>query len=121
MRHKVPQLGIAVCLLITQFFTACSKDNEEDLNNNGGTPSQTVAVSINNFTFTSATLTIAKGVKVTWTNNDSAPHTVTAKDNSFTSGNLNKGDSFSHTFTSAGTVDYYCKVHPDMTASVVVQ
>lgn len=48
-------------------------------------------------------------------------HTVTADDNSFTSGNLNKGDTYSHTFNTAATIGYHCKIHSGMTANVIVK
>jgi plastocyanin len=58
---------------------------------------------------------------VVWTNNDSAPHTVTANDGSFNSGNLAPGQSFAYTFTSPGTYTYHCTYHPWMVASVTVK
>jgi plastocyanin len=79
------------------------------------------AVSIANFAFGPDTIQVAAGTTVTWTNNDTAAHTVTADDGSFDSGNLAPGDTFTYTFTTAGTVAYHCNYHPNMTASVVVQ
>lgn len=67
-------------------------------------------------------LVVKVGDTVRWTNHDSAPHTVTTtkapKD--FDSGTLEQGDSWSYTFTKAGTYEYYCAVHPDMVGSVKV-
>ena len=82
----------------------------------------TKTVMIENYAFVPATLTIDVGDTVTWTNMDTAPHTVTVSSGpvTFTSGNLAKGQSFTYTFTEAGTYQYYCAVHPDMTASVTV-
>ena len=53
---------------------------------------------------------------------DTAPHTVTVTSGpvKFDSGTLQKGESFSYTFKETGTYEYYCAVHPDMTASVKV-
>ena len=81
-----------------------------------------VAVAIKNYAFAPAALTIPVGTKVTWTNDDTAPHTVTIQSGPVTFGSptLQKGDSFTYTFTTAGTYTYYCAVHPTMTASVVV-
>lgn len=56
-------------------------------------------------------LTVPVNTQVTWTNNDSVAHTVTADDGSFDSGTLQAGQSFSHTFSSAGTVAYHCTIH----------
>jgi plastocyanin len=78
-------------------------------------------VEIKNFSFSPASLTVKAGDTVTWTNNDTATHTVTADDNSFTSSDLAPGASFKHTFAKPGTVAYHCSIHPSMTATVVVQ
>ncbi len=58
---------------------------------------------------------------VTWVNNDDAPHTVTATDGSFNSGNLNAGQSWTFTFTTPGNYAYYCTYHPWMKGTVIVQ
>lgn len=80
-----------------------------------------VQVAIQNFAFSPSTLQVAPGTTVTWTNRDQAPHTVTSDSNAWAdSGTLNTGQSFSHTFTVAGTYAYHCTVHPTMTATVVV-
>jgi plastocyanin len=82
----------------------------------------TKTVAIKNYAFSPSSLTIAVGDTVTWTNEDTAPHTVTVTSGpvTFNSGNLAKGQSFSYTFTVAGTYSYYCAVHPDMVGQVVV-
>jgi plastocyanin len=78
-------------------------------------------VEINNFMFTPKTLTVPVGTTVTWKFDDSTQHTVTADDNSFTSPALGSGQTYTHTFTSAGTVDYHCSIHTFMTGTVVVK
>ena len=84
--------------------------------------SSAVSVSIQNYAFSPASLTIPVGTTVVWTNEDTAPHTVTVSDGpvKFASPNLQTGDTFTYTFTTAGTYQYYCAVHPDMKASVTV-
>jgi len=69
------------------------------------------------------TITVVIGVNntVTWVNNDSAPHTVTATGGSFNSGNLNPGQSWSYTFTTPGTYTYYCAYHSWMRGTVTVK
>ena len=104
-------LGI-VMISVTVF--ACSKN----YNSTMYTPN---AVSIRNFAFSVATLSVSAGTQVTWTNNDATAHTVTADDGSFDSGNIAPGGSFSHTFTSMRTVKYHCQIHPMMKAAVVVK
>jgi len=86
------------------------------------TPAASNAVSISNFAFSSAALTVHVGDTVTWTNNDSAYHTVTSTDGGpLDSGNIGSGETFSYTFTSAGTYAYQCSFHPSMTGTVTVQ
>lgn len=80
-----------------------------------------VSVTIDGFAYGPDMVTVAAGTTVTWTNNDTAPHTVTSTDGSFDSGNIAPGETFTYTFTSAGTFDYICNYHPNMTATVVVE
>ena len=66
-------------------------------------------------------LMVELGTTVTWTNNDQAmPHTVTAVDGSFDSGQLSAGQAFSFTFDKPGEFEYYCTLHPWMRAKVEV-
>ncbi|GLZ33133.1 copper-binding protein [Lentzea sp. NBRC 105346] len=80
------------------------------------------SVEIMNYAYSPASLTIAAGDTVVWTNHDSAPHNVVVSDGpeKFTSPTLQQGQTFSYTFSKAGTYSYYCSVHPDMKASVTV-
>jgi len=73
--------------------------------------------------FSPTTITVVIGVNstVVWTNYDSAEHTVTATDNSFNSGFIQPGQSFSYTFTTPGTYGYYCTIHPWMKGTVIVK
>lgn len=82
--------------------------------------SDEVAVSIVDFAFDAQVIEIPVGTTVTWTNQDSAPHTTTANDGTWDSAVLEQGDSFSFTFDTAGTFDYICNIHPSMTGQVVV-
>jgi plastocyanin len=86
-----------------------------------GTASTGSTVEINNFMFTPKTLTVPAGATVTWKFDDSTQHTVTADDNSFTSQVLGSGQTYTHTFTSAGTVNYHCSIHTFMTGTIVVK
>lgn len=79
------------------------------------------AVAIASFAFGPDELTIPVGTTVTWTNEDSAPHTATAEDGSFDSGRLERGDSFSYTFEEAGEFAYFCDIHPNMKATITVE
>lgn len=84
-------------------------------------PAQTAnAVQIQSFAFNPNSLTAPVGTTVTWTNNDSAPHTATARDGSFDTGQMAQGESKSVTLNTAGTFEYFCAVHPRMVATLIV-
>ena len=78
-------------------------------------------IDIQGYAFSPSSITINVGDTIVWTNYDSASHTVTSNDGTFDSGSIANGNTFSFTFTSAGTFDYYCAPHPGMTGSVTVQ
>jgi plastocyanin len=82
-----------------------------------------VDVSIDNFRFAPAMLTVPVGTTVKWTNHDDVPHTATSKDepSAFDSRALDTDASYSFTFTRPGTYRYYCKVHTHMTATLIVK
>ena len=77
-------------------------------------------VTIDNFAFGPASVTVRVGSTVTWTNRDEEPHTVAATDGSFHSPGMGTGATYSHTFATAGTFDYVCSIHPSMHGTVVV-
>jgi plastocyanin len=81
---------------------------------------EAVTATIEGFAFNPGNIEVAAGTTVTWTNNDSTAHTVTADDGSFQSGRLEQGDTFSYTFDTAGTFSYHCEYHANMTATVTV-
>lgn len=56
----------------------------------------------------------------TWVNADDIPHLVSEKDGKFRSSALDTDDKFSQTFSTAGTVEYFCAIHPHMTGKIVV-
>jgi plastocyanin len=77
-------------------------------------------VTIADFNFNAATVTIHTGETITWTNDGPSSHTATASNGSFNTGILKKGASASHTFTQPGTYSYICQIHPFMHGTVVV-
>jgi plastocyanin len=79
------------------------------------------AVTIQNFAFGPASLSVAVGSTVTWTNGDSTAHTATADDGSFDSKSIAAGGTFSQTFDTAGTFAYHCSIHPNMTGTIEVK
>jgi plastocyanin len=80
------------------------------------------SISIDNFTFNPPTLTVKAGTAVTWTNKDDIPHGIASSNNGFSrSKAMDTDDSFSFTFTTPGTYQYFCYIHPHMTGTIVVQ
>jgi plastocyanin len=81
----------------------------------------TNVVTIDNFTFTPPELMVVVGTTVKWVNRDDIPHLVVNKDKAFRSKALDTDDSFSYTFASTGTFDYFCALHPHMVGKVIVK
>ncbi len=77
-------------------------------------------MNMQNFAYQYANMQVRVGTTVTWTNQDSAPHSVTFKNGMKESGLLSQGQSFSYTFNTPGTYEYYCTLHPSMIATVTV-
>ncbi|HEX3898495.1 MAG TPA: cupredoxin family copper-binding protein [Mycobacteriales bacterium] len=82
----------------------------------------TAKVTIEGFKFSPACISVATGTTVTFTNEDSVAHTATDSSSSgFDSKDLNKGQTYSHLFTTAGTYSYICDIHQYMQGKVVVR
>jgi plastocyanin len=85
-------------------------------------PAKPAAVTIDNFTFNPQQLTVKAGTTVTWTNHDDIPHGIAATGNAFKrSDALDTDDSYSFTFTTPGSYQYFCYIHPHMTGTIVVE
>lgn len=102
-------LGVLLGALVLQIAFAITDHNAANLN-----------VAISGFAYSPKQAVVRVGDTVTWTNNDSAPHTVTANDASFDSGTLVQGGVFSRTFDATGMFSYFCAMHPSMIGSVQV-
>jgi len=83
------------------------------------------AISIKGFAFNPAQLSVSKGTTVTWTNDDSATHTVTSGAPGTPSGKFDQrvesGKTFTFTFADAGTVTFFCNIHQSMRGTVLVK
>lgn len=92
---------------------------KEETKAEGRASGDTVAIS--NFAFAPKTIEVDAGTRVSWGNEDPAPHTVTSIDDSFDSGIVDEGGTFSFRFANPGTYRYRCNVHPDMEGTVQVR
>ena len=84
------------------------------------------AVEVSGFKFAPATLEVAKGTTVTWTNKDTTKHTVTSgkdgtKDSKFDGPLADAPGTFSFTFTEAGSYPYFCSIHKSMVGTITVK
>jgi plastocyanin len=104
--------------------TAMNMDSSHSMGNmsaDATSAKKTDQVVITNFKIAPMTITVRKGTKVTWTNKDSVAHTVTADTMPGPdSGKITGGATYSYTYTKTGTFTYYCDIHEDMKATVIV-
>jgi plastocyanin len=132
--------GVAFSPLLSgQFHLAHAQNNATTMSGNmtGNTTSASGGNSVtispgssvpsNGKFFVPETLTVSKGTTITWTNGDSTLHTVTSgsaesgnSGTEFDSSYLAAGKTFQHQFSTSGTFDYYCTLHPYMKGKVVV-
>ena len=102
-------VGLAVSIALASGASAGEKAGDNE-------------ITIDNFSFGPAAVTVPVGTTVTWVNHDDIPHTVVSEDLiTFKSRPLDTDDRFSFKFEKAGTYKYFCSIHPKMTAQVVVR
>jgi plastocyanin len=83
--------------------------------------SEPYEIGIDNFQFAPAALSVAKGTRVTWINDDDVPHVIASAKGQFASSPLlDTHQKFSYTFDKVGTYPYYCSLHPKMQGTVTV-
>jgi plastocyanin len=80
-----------------------------------------VRTGMKNINYLRSKLEVVVGTTVEWTNRDPLPHSVTAVDRSFNSGLIQPGKTYRHTFTKAGTFNFFCMPHPFMKGTIVVR
>ncbi|MGE5644381.1 MAG: cupredoxin family copper-binding protein [Acidobacteriota bacterium] len=120
MRNKPFLLGVVGGSLLCTVLLAAATQKQPDT----GTPEKTgkYQVTIDNFTFAPATLTVPAGSKVAWVNRDDAPHKVASTGKAFpASPVLDTGDGYSFSFVKPGTYDYFCSLHPHMVGKIIVR
>ncbi len=108
-------------MLLISAFAIISCGKSSGYNSPMNTMPGANTVSIVNMSFSPASLTVTAGTTVTWTNNDTMTHTVTADDASFDSGNITMGTKYPRLFSTAGTYTYHCTIHPNMKGTIVVK
>jgi plastocyanin len=132
-RHDWLAAATVVAIGAVMLFAVACGSGSTPTSTASGTGGGTAAVVIKSFAYTPQTITVKAGTTVTWTNQDSVQHTVTSTDgistsanvtSAFDSGLFNQGQTFSFTFSKAGTYFYECTIHraqPAMHGEVIVQ
>jgi plastocyanin len=116
--------GLLIFYAIFSTLNSCSKSSLYDTTAAGttgvtGGPGAN-EVWIKGSAFDPATITVAAGTTITWTNKDGVAHTVTSNSGLFDSNSISPNGTYSHLFSTAGSFPYHCTIHPTMTATVVV-
>jgi plastocyanin len=113
--NKSRRIMIINALLLILSFTmwGCSKSGSS------ATPGAN-EVFIQGMAFTPGSITVAANTTITWTNKDGVSHTVTSNTGLFDSGTINPNGTWSHLFATSGTFPYHCTIHPNMTATVII-
>lgn len=101
---RLSTIGLVLVVMMSMTLAGCTK-------NTGGTAGGNT-VEMKDFKFQPDTLNVKVGTKVTWINRDSTFHTVTSVGSGpLQSGNIQAGQTYTYTFSEAGTYDYYCEPH----------
>jgi plastocyanin len=113
----VPSRAVAIAMLLGPVvgalvaFGTVAAEETKDAN----------VITIDNFSFSPPELTVAVGTTVKFVNHDDIPHNIVNTDKVFRSKPLDTDDSYSYTFASAGTFNYFCGLHPKMTGKIIVK
>jgi plastocyanin len=125
MRRILP----ALCAVVALAVAGCGGGDDNSSSSSSSTPAASssssgggVAIKMANIAFDPKDVTVKVGQKITWTNDDSTDHNVTADSGAdFKSKDFGKGATFDFTPDKAGTIKYECTIHPGMTATTTVQ
>lgn len=106
-------------------FVACAATTSAPSSSAPAAAAETKTVTIKGFAYSPSTLTVTKGTKVTFTNQDSATHTVTTGANRTKDGKIDQqvtgGNDTTITFDTPGTYEIFCTFHSSMKMTVTVQ
>ena len=111
-RHVVAILGSIAAAALFAFVVTSTNAADADAD---------ADVHMVNFVYAPALLTVQAGTTVSFVNDDTDTHTVSSLRGAFESGVMEKGGTWTYTFDTPGTFDYYCIPHPFMLARVIVQ
>lgn len=114
-------MKLALFLFLVILTAGCATVVREEISVIEPTAEPTdIGLRIIDYSFAPPELTIVKGSTVTWTNEDAVQHSIVSDSGLFESDLFSKGETFSHTFDAVGEYSYTCRLHPSMTATVIV-
>ena len=132
MRRLLPVFALLIAALALA-VAGCGSDDDDGGDSGGGTTTEqqqqgggggAALVDMKNIEYVPKAITVKAGQKIDWTNGDSVAHTVTSEDGApekFDSGTMEPGDKFSYTPKAAGTIPYFCVIHPNQKGTITVQ
>lgn len=113
IKKQLVLLALAIpCILLAAAITRAATDSKQS--------ARETRIEIKDFSFQPKLVTVPVGARVVWVNKDEEPHTIVSTDKTFLSKALDTDDTFAFTFNKPGTYEYFCSVHPRMTAKIVV-
>lgn len=113
IKKQLVLLALAIpCILLAAAITRAATDSKQS--------AKETRIEIKDFSFQPKLVTVPVGARVVWVNKDEEPHTIVSTDKTFLSKALDTDDTFAFTFDKPGTYEYFCSVHPRMTAKIVV-
>ena len=122
------RIVLLLCAAVALLAAGCGSSNDNSSSSSTSTPAASssgggVAVKMANIAFAPKDVTVKVGQKITWTNDDSVDHNVTADSGAdFKSKDFGKGATFEFTPDKAGKITYECTLHPNMKgATITVQ
>ncbi|HET7445530.1 MAG TPA: cupredoxin family copper-binding protein [Solirubrobacterales bacterium] len=121
--------AVTLLVMAALVFVGCGGGGDSDSTRSGSTPDSAAAsssgpeaVTIADFLYKPADLTVPAGTTVEFTNEDSTPHTATSKESgAFETGSIETGKSAKVTLEDPGTYAYYCAFHPFMKGTITVE
>ncbi|MDD4137626.1 MAG: cupredoxin family copper-binding protein [Methanoregula sp.] len=111
-------------LIIACMAAGCSSTTTQSAVTTQSDSSGGARITIKNFAFDPPAITVKAGTAITWTNQDSSPHTIVSDSGSpvpFSSESFSSGAAYTFTFTHPGTYTYHCSIHPSMKGTVMVE
>lgn len=115
---------LSVVVLIVTFIVgvqySSTSDTDSDLEPTS-VDTLDVSIEITDFKYHPADISVPRGARVTWYNNDRAPHTATERSSEWDTGVLDQDEGKTVTFDRPGAYEYYCTIHPYMSARITVR